>query len=1106
MGSQLVAISTLSRRAFLGTVAIGAAATAIPLSASSARAETLAPFVIRRREDLLRLTIRPVGVTVDLASGRITPTGDRGLLIVSFGPQSVVERAYDPTATPVAPVPARLAGDSQISFIIESSVSMTLSSLLSWAGRDQFLSDIGWYLDGEILPSSISLGKNPNRDVTQIEMPWWLVLSPHRWSAWTQQVSPKTSNGRSEIFHTRLASALGDDGLSEDPTYRTVRGIWIRDPSATSMLSDPSVQVREGSTGHPWSMVPTPRDRADIVRLTGRTGANQVGGRARAIKARLALTPLGGQLVAEGAWDEEGVSSMTAWQQRIWQGRDTYAKVVRRGFLYPWGFKAAQITEGVRVFRADSRGAIRAVWEKRVTIAVTEPTIDLDGTGTATDAGRRAALFSEVTCLTTQTPPLVIPSNPPSPGAQWRGLRVYTPKVAAGSGSTAFPFDLVGIDPDGREVPFTQPLLFAEQKVATARARRGEDGVFSAADRSDPNFTEEGAEQLRQFYDTAVAKADKAADFAGGAISYAQNLINSVISDGGEELSEGLMSRATSISTQDIIFGLRNVIPGVAEADDLRLMVQATVDELLDEFHPNNFPIIQEAQVYLEDTARLVGETVTAALNYPLEYLSDAFDEAVNKGQVFLQRAEDAANEFIMDAAKAGGVIAPNLDVAGISRTLGNVYGKAEALRGMLSDGRITPGEAFAAIKLLGGVTLADIMPNPYPGVDAEGRPTGVALSMATEFVDTGLDSERAVVTMSMDVDAQGPDGADILTSIPLITVDRARLSLNLRSEVPTVSGEATWSVRGQFSDFILHLVDHPGLEFVDVDVARIIFTAGSGQSPSVDVDVRAIDFSGLLTLVKSLASYLPFGDQLVIDVDSSGLEASFFIELPTIALGAVAVSGVGVGAALAVPFTSGPVRFGFLMSYPEDPFSLTITGLGGGGWLEQAMGLQGIESLSIAGFLAADAQVDFGVASGGVAVRAGFQFAIGPPDPAVNGVDDALKLTAFASLNGHLEVLGIASASIDVYVGLSVIVPSNLPDYAKLHGIATCTLRVSVAFFSESVTFDVERTIKMAYIDPPELPDLPRSASRSSRQIEPATFADAWTSSSWADFCGAFA
>lgn len=1108
MGGEVVLRSDITRRGFLGGVAAGAAVLAI---SSPARAlvprdgEPMPVIVVRRREDLLRLTIKPVGMTIDKSTGRMTPTGETGLLVVNFGPQAVTEKAFSPSATPpIGAVPARLSGDSQLSFVIDGPVALTLSGLLSWAERDPYLSQIGRYLDGEVLPSNLPIGKLPSPYVTMIEMPWWLVLSPNRLSSWTEQVRAKTYGGRSEVFHARLASMLPGDSQTDDPEYRTLRGIWIKDPTATSLLSDPNSEVAEGQQGHPFAMIPTPRDRADIVNLTTRTGAMQVGGQARAIKARVALSPLGGQLIAEGAWDEPGVSSMTAWQQRIWQGRDTYAKVVRRGFLYPWGFKAAQIEEGVRVFRADAGGTIRAFWEKRTMVAVTEPEVNLGDTSTATDAGRRAALFSSVTCLTEQTPPLVLPRNLTPIRGEWAGMKVYTPRVATRGGTAAFSFDLIGIDPDGNEIPFSQPLLFAQAKVedtSTARPsqRRSADGRFGLDDLTDPNFTEGGAAQLRAYYDRNVPFADKVAEYGGQAIAYAENLVNSVTSDDGEVLSEAISSSQTLQSTKEIIFGIANAVDG-----ELRLMREG-VEDLLEEYHPNNFPIIKEARVFLEDTARIAQETVTAALNYPREYLENAFDEATNIGQAYLKQAEGAANAFLMDAARAGGVVAPNLTVAGLSRTLGNVYGDVQSLRALAADGRITPGEAFKAMDLLGGVSLADILPaDGYSGVDEDGEPTGMALSIESTFVDTGLDSERAIVTMSMTIDSR----SDVLQSNDLLTVDDARLAILLTSEIPTVSGSASWSARGEFSNFIVHLMPVEGLEFVNVDVERIIFTAGSGKGADVDVKVREVDFSGLLTLVKKLASLLPFGDMLIIDVSSSGIKAGFFFELPTLAFGAFAISGMGVGAELAIPFESRPVRFGFLMSKPDNPFSLTVIGLGGGGWLEQALGLNGIERLNIAGFVAAEAKVDFGVASGGVSLRAGFQFQIGALEPPVGGVDEGLALTAFASLNGNVDVLGIASASIDVYVGLSVVVPAALPDYVKLYGIATCTLRVSVAFFSESVTFEVKRSLNATYLEAPNLPG--RSGgralgARASEEIDPATFADAWDERAWAEFCGAF-
>ncbi|MFM8774247.1 MAG: hypothetical protein ACKOFP_10530, partial [Actinomycetota bacterium] len=118
-------------------------------------------------------------------------------------------------------------------------------------------------------------------------------------------------------------------------------------------------------------------------------------------------------------------------------------------------------------------------------------------------------------------------------------------------------------------------------------------------------------------------------------------------------------------------------------------------------------------------------------------------------------------------------------------------------------------------------------------------------------------------------------------------------------------------------------------------------------------------------------------------------------------------------------------------------------------------------------------------------------------------GEPDALALTAFVSVNGNVEVLGIASASMDVYMGLSVIVPANLPGDVMLQGRAECTMRVSVAFFSKSVTFAVERKFKGARLNAPG-----RSAvrPRAEDDEQPVVFGDAMSQAAWNEFCGAFA
>ena len=1147
------------------------------------RAEASHPVIhIRRREDLLRLEVTLLNASLDKKNGRITPSSSQWTMVVNFGPQAVTEQAVT-RFPPTVPVKARVAGKSQLSFLVDGPLSAAIPQLLRWAElAPRVDSAIGQYLDGEIIPPYKATSVEWN---TAIEMPWWLVLSPHRESSWTEQVTAKTRGGRTEVFHTRLATWVPGEGQTEDPALRTVRAVALGDPNWVDLVNSGRTPSR-GQVGYPFEMIPTPKDRADIFKLTSRTGGS-VGGNARAIKARMALSPLGGYLVAEGAWDEPAISSMTSWQQRIWQGRDTYAKVVRAGFLYPWGFKAAQVEEGVRVFRADSGGKTTAFWEKRTSIVVTDPDVNLSRTGFASDAAKRAALFQSLRCVTVQTPPLQSPrlktvnqavSGVPD-GARWAqawsGLKIYVPEVLDDRGQRQpLDFEIIGLDQDDREVAFRQPLLFVERSTQPQGRSAGARNV------SDPNFDPTN-DALGMLYDS-LPGGDKVAKFGGAVVAFARSIFREVIGDDGSLVRPEPADTMTQQRAKEMIFALSD------RAEEGLDWLGGQAEDWYEENKPASFPSLAEGRALLDEAAALSGldEELETALAYPIEYLRDGFDELANEGAVFLESLLPDSG-FTLPSDRSGGVMSPGLNVAGLSRTAGQVYGDAMALRDMASDGRVTPGEAFKAIELLGGVSLADLLPNPYPAV-ANGKPTDKALTLTTEFLDTGMDTERLLLRMQMEVrgfltftfatGAQGrgeftatggerfsttaytevevggrllpqgqftvsadrgtlrlnaapparttvvvrcyPDPADgdqrwrnSFQSTRLLNVDRSVLAIDLQTVVPMLEGEGSWSVRGEFSDAIVNLVPLDGLEFVKVDVARLVFTAGSGKSPDVDVDVRSIDFSGLLSLVKTLAEYLPFGDQLAIDINSEGISAAFFIDLPAITLGAFSISGIAVGAGIDIPFSSGPVRFGFLMSRPENPFSLAITGLGGGGWVDQALGLKGIERFSIATFFGADAKVNFGVASGGVAIRAGFQFAIGPPDdgalPANPTPDQEkwasslLRLTAFASLNGNVDVLGIVKASIDIYIGLTAEIPSTLPDYAKLHGVARCTIRVKVAFWSETVEFPVERRFNVAYL---EGPGASRAITRAGEgPLTPATFADAMSSSDWAEFCGAF-
>lgn len=1079
----------MTRRGFLGSVGITAVVMALPGTAEALLPRPGAPaasFVLRRREDLLRIAVTPLGMTLNKSAGTITvdqnspyvgPLGNPiGRLVVDIGPQSVLEEAFDLVTNghPLPPARSRLAGSSRIVFSVPSTIQWTVEGVLAWAQYLHAPPVPAAYPDGTTIPEN-ALGKGyvpPMPDQTCIEMPWWLIISPSLLTTWSEQPQAKAKAGRTEVFHTRAGQIRKD--ASPDEAATSIRGVWIRDPGASSMLATGGPTPAQGQEGYPFLMIPTPGDRASIVRLTTRTGNNSPGGLARAVRGRLALSPLGGQLDVIGAWDEPNVSSVMSWQQRIWQGRDTYAKIVKRGFLYPWGLRAYLVEEGIRMWRAGSDPAhgVRPFWFVKRRIGVTDPTITYAALASARDAGRRTALFRSVTCLTQLTPDL-LPGGTPLSQHGWSGAQVFVPRVNGPGGAMPLQFAFLGIDANGAEVPFTMPLLFAEDKP--------NDRAFGAR----PNFTADGSADLRAYYATVPAAARRAS-FHGAPVGFAPN------ADPG----------ATTFPVTSMLFEIAEVFPADATvrliSDNSALLMQQGV--------PRNMPLLSEAEALIEDLARITGTNVDSVLDFATAYVKSGLEDAANAGKVFLQNAAAQATKVAMDAAKAGGVIVPEMDLAGISSAVGAVYGTATELQNMAADGKITPGEALRAIQLLGGISLADILPADFPAVNGSG-PTDKALSITAHVVDTGLPTERLVTTMAMHWKATElvPSGA----ALGLLDLDKATLELTLTSEIPTAGGKGSWSVRGSFNTFTVALVPISGAEFVYVDVARLVFTAGSGQAANVDVDIADVRFGAAMAFLAKLAEYLPFGDGLSIDVSAQGIKAGLSVELPSIGIGAFTLSGIAVNTGLTLPFTSDPVRFRFGMSAPDDPFGLTVMGLGGGGWFGNDLGLDGIEYLDVGAFVQAKVALDFGVASGSVAVQLGMQYAMGVPD---GGTDEVCTLTAFVRIQGEVDILGIVSIGIEVYLGLGIDLPLPIPaapspgDVLQItvHGEASCTVKVTLFFFSKTVSFTVKRSFQGS--DLPLADYVAGALSVRGSGTTGVTFADAMTKAQWAEYCGAFA
>jgi len=256
---------------------------------------------------------------------------------------------------------------------------------------------------------------------------------------------------------------------------------------------------------------------------------------------------------------------------------------------------------------------------------------------------------------------------------------------------------------------------------------------------------------------------------------------------------------------------------------------------------------------------------------------------------------------------------------------------------------------------------------------------------------------------------------------------------------------------------------------FIELNFDKIEFKVDSGAKMGVDVLLNDIKFVGPLSFVETLKDLIPldgFSDPPYLDITPQGIDAGFSIALPNIAVGMFSLTNLSLGAGFTVPFIGQPLSVRFNFCTREQPFNLTVSMFGGGGFFGITIDPHGVQILEAALEFGAAIEVNLGVASGGVSVMAGVYFRM---------EQDAASLTGYFRLAGHVEVLCIASASLELYLELRYEFESG-----KCVGKAQLTIEISVFVFSGSVTITCERKFSGSNGDPsfrqlmglqPELP-----------------------------------
>jgi hypothetical protein len=287
-------------------------------------------------------------------------------------------------------------------------------------------------------------------------------------------------------------------------------------------------------------------------------------------------------------------------------------------------------------------------------------------------------------------------------------------------------------------------------------------------------------------------------------------------------------------------------------------------------------------------------------------------------------------------------------------------------------------------------------------------------------------------------------------------------LTLAVDLQAPTSPGrEPTALVSCSITPIDIRLIGPS--TFLVLHFQTLEFSIVPGKKPDVNVRLRepdGVEFAGPLQFVNTLRDVIPFdgfSDPPYLDVTAEGIEAGFDLSIPNLSVGIFSLENISLGAHFSVPFIAESLEVGFNFCSRENPFRLSVMVFAGGGFFGVTVTPAGVKVLEVALEFGAAISINFGVASGGLSAMAGIYFKI-----EIVASDETCVLEGYFRLRGEVDVLGLISASIELYLSLTYETSTK-----SAVGRATLTIEVEVMFFSTSVDISCEKKFAGADDDP---------------------------------------
>jgi hypothetical protein len=894
-----------------------------------------------------------------------------------------------------------------------------------------------------------------------------------------------TNKGQiTELWHTSLGIKLKNNKIAYHgmDKLKTIRALWAFDANSDykgcALIDEPFQASLDAS------------DRHKLVHTTSNYEIQGFTPFPVPVK-KLMLTGLGSYLDWHVFFDVptpvDNHLNIIEWEHLATLGRDHYVKVVREGYLFPVGHRAALVKVTERKFDASTKAAVNkmrmyiVILEKEVLYKRNDPTnkfikfpfqaVKIENDYTPNINKPEQIALNENNLNKIKAIKIGV-DCPQKPG------RSSTYNFYINVNSKPFLFDITATDKEGNEHRIQMPLAFVENLTGRTKSL---------------------VEKMAADYNPKKNLND--IPFNGQQVAYADCLV-----DGD-----------TTFETKKLSFGGQYY--AASGEGDLK-------------FHP----MMQSADVYIKAVDELTGKREPASIQ---------LEDDNNQGMVFA-KVSGAEVDFSGGSDKSGGFMMPNMSISGLSKLQGPIGGKVEDMMNL----NFIPTEFFKIVgdlpmaKIFGVIDIISLLLDK-PNIGSSFQDLIAKIKKFKEEIEKIKDD---ILLLQQKAKETG----EILTSSieekkALLKAKAVEIMNTLNNQMPKVPNLKTWFTTEaffaeykwipEFSNSDISLfggllkfhVDKPkealqitttfskpfdgltsatldgkaelskfNIEIKDalkVNFDSMKFISGSSKKTDVKVDLnksKPIEFVGALSFVNNLQNLIPstgFSDDgPYVNLTMAGVKAGFDISIPDVEVGVFSLSNMTLGAYINLPFNGDELTMGFNFCTRENPFLLTVSGFGGGGYFLMITTLKGLKSVEAAFEFGASVSINLGVASGGVSIMGGFYFKY-----EMVAEKETINLTGYIRINGRLSILGIISVSMEFYLALNAVYEtvqlgngSSELKVTKMEGVATLKVKIEILFFSKTVSVSVRREFAGADADP--------------------TFAQMVLPEDWNEYCLAFA